>query len=230
MGFLQIGQRNIAAQSLAMLNLDPADFQQPFHLTRRKITRRLITGDAVLVQTASLGTGVIDHHIMAFHRQAMCAGQTRRPCPDNGHAFAGRRRPFERMHPLGHQRISGKALQAANLNRLALGHFAHAGLFAQGFRRTDPRAHTAHDVLRKNRLGRRIGRASGDLADEERNVDGGRTGRHAGRIMAEIAAIRRYACLMGIQRRLMVGKVAGIGIAGQTASNNTLGERAVGQG
>jgi hypothetical protein len=93
------------------------------------------------------------------------------------------------MHALRHQRVGGVALQPADLDRLALGRLAHAGLLAQRLGRADAGAHAAEDVLVEDRLGRRLGRAGRDLADEERDVDRGRAGGDAGRIVAEIAAV-----------------------------------------
>jgi hypothetical protein len=46
-----------------------------------------------------------------------------------------------------------------------------------------------------------------DLADEQRNVDRSRAGRHAGRIMAEVAAIRRYPSLMRLEPRGNIAKI-----------------------
>ena len=230
MGLLHIGQSQIAAQSLAGFNADAADLQKPIHLTRGKVIGRFVARDPVFVQATRLRTGVINHHIMALHRQTVCTGQTRRPCPHHGHGFARRLGALEGMHTLGHHRVGGKALQAADFHRLALGCLTHAGLFAQLFCRANAGAHAAQNVLIKDRLGRRLGRAGGDLADEQGNVDGRRAGRHAGRIVAEIAAICRHPGLVPVKRGFVIREVGLIGALGQTRGDNAVGQRAVGQG
>ncbi len=100
------------------------------------------------------------------------------------------------MHAFVHQRIGGIALQLTDQHRLALGGFAHANFFAQGFCRADPRAHPAQNVLRQDRLCGGFGRACGDLADEQRDVDVGGAGCGAGGVMAKIAAISGHKCLV----------------------------------
>ena len=54
---------------------------------------------------------------------------------------------------LRHRDIGRVALQHADLDRLAFGHLAHAGFFAQRLGGADARAHAAQDVLVENRLG-----------------------------------------------------------------------------
>ena len=147
--------------------------------------------------------------------------QARWPCPYDGHPLAGIGSTCERMHALGHQAVGGKALQPANLYRFTFGHFAHANLFAQRFGRADPRAHSAHNVLRKDGLGCRIGRASCDLANEQGDVDGCGTSRHTGRIVAEVAPIRRNTGFMCCVSRLIVGKVLGHLAAWQALRHDT---------
>jgi hypothetical protein len=44
----------------------------------------------------------------------------------------------------------------------------------------------------------------------------GRTGRHAGRVMAEIAAVGGHPRLVRVERRLVIGEIAVIGGGGQT--------------
>ena len=124
------------------------------------------------------------------------------------------------MHPLRHQGVRRVALQAADLNRLTFGFFTHTSLFAKRFGGADPGAHAAHDVLRQNRLGRRLGGAGGDLTDEKRDVDIGGAGRDAGRIMAEIAAIRGHQGLVISEGRVQIGKSGAERIGVQSARNN----------
>ena len=75
------------------------------------------------------------------------------------------------VQTLRHRHVGGKALQAADLDRLALGGLAHAGLFAQGFGGADAGADAAKDILAPDRLCGGFGRAGPDLADEKRDVD-----------------------------------------------------------
>ena len=225
---LQIGQRQVAAKHLAGLDADAADLQQPLDLALRKTARRLVGGKAKFIEPPRLGPGVEYHDLMPLHRQPVRRRQARRPRPHHGHRFPRRPGAGKGMDALGHQRIGGKPLQAANLDRLALGGFAHAGLFAQGLGRADAGAHAAEDVLGKDRLGRRLGRAGGDLADEQRNVDAGGAGRHAGGIVAEIAAIGGHMRLVPVQRRLMVMEIRGNGLGRQAPRHHAGGQRAVG--
>ena len=88
------------------------------------------------------------------------------------------------------QLIGGIALQRADLDRLVLRAVAHAGLLAQRLGRADPRAHAAQDVLLEDGHRRALEVAGGDLADEARDVDAGRAGLDAGRVVAEVAAAR----------------------------------------
>ncbi len=157
---------------------------------------------------------------MAKHRQTVRTGQTRRPRPDNGNPFAGWCCAFKRMHALFHHHIGGIALKAANLDRLAFGHFAHANLFAQGFGRAHTGAHATQNVFLKNLHRSRFGNAGADLANEHRNVDAGRTGRLARRVITEITTIRRNRCLVRIQWRVQIGKVLGVGVFGQTSRHD----------
>ncbi len=143
---------------------------------------------------------------MAQHRQTVGAGQTRRTRTNHNNTFARHGRTLKRMHILGLQMVGGITLQLADHHRLALGHLTHTDLLAERFGRADPRTHAAKDVLAEDRLGRRIGGAGGDLANEQRNVDVGRTGRHARCVMAEVTAVRRDQSLMFVQGWMEIRK------------------------
>ena len=56
---------------------------------------------------------------------------------------------------------------------------------------------------------RALGMAGLDLPDEQRNVDAGRTGRHTGRVIAEITAIRRHDRFVTGQGWMQIVKVVG---------------------
>ena len=223
-------QRQIAAQRATGFHGDPADCQKPGHLLLSEIIRGLVGRNAIFVQAAGFGAGIIKRDRMTMHRQAVRGGKAGRPGPHDRNALAGRGAAGEGMPALPHQGIGGKALKAADFHRLAFGGFAHAGFFAQLFCRADAGAHAAQDVLLKDRARRRLGRARGDLADEERNVDGGGTGRDAGRIMAEIAAVGGDMRLMPVKGRLFVGELAAIAGGGQAPRHHAGRKRAVGQG
>ncbi len=219
----------VAAKGLARLDGDAADSEEPIDLGLREAARRLVGGDSVFVEAAGFGAGVKDCHIMAVHRQTVRAGEACGAGADDRDTLAGPGRAGEGV-ALRHRGIGGKALQAADLDRLALGRLAHAGLFAQGFGRADAGAHAAEDVLLPDRLRGSLCRAGGDLADEEGDVDGGRAGRHAGRVIAEIAAVGGHPRLVPVERGLVVGEVRLIGGGGQTPRHNAGRQRAVRHG
>ena len=165
---------------------------------------------------------------MAPHRQPVRAGKPRRPRTHHGDALAGRRGTLERMHARRHQTVGGVALQRADLHRLALGRLAHAGLLAERLDRADPRAHAAEDVLLEDRPRRRLGLARLNLPDEQRDVDFGRAGGDAGRVIAEVAPVGRHPRLMHAHRRMQVAEVPGIGLGRQPTGDDAGGRRAVG--
>ncbi len=106
-----------------------------------------------------------------------------------------------------HDGVGRVALQRADPHRLALGMLAHAGLLAELLGRADAGAHAAHDVGRQDGLGGPDIVALGDLPDEERDVDRGRAGLHAGRVVAEVAALGLDERLVPRQRRRQIGEV-----------------------
>ena len=118
------------------------------------------------------------------------------------------------------QMVGGIALKLADLDRLALGHFAHTGLFTKLFGRTNAGAHAAHDILAQDRFGGGIRCARGDLPDEERNIDIRRAGRDARRVVTEVASVRRDKRFMHIQWRVQIGKLRGIGVGVQPSGSH----------
>ena len=107
---------------------------------------------------------------MPVHRQPVRAGEPGRTGADNGNPAACGRRAFERMLARLDQVVGRIALQDADLHRLALGVFAHAGLLAQRLDRADAPAHAAQDVAAEDGLGRALGIAGRDLPDEQREA------------------------------------------------------------
>ena len=129
------------------------------------------------------------------------------PAPTIGDAPAGRRGAGERGLAGLHLRVDGVALQQADANRLALRRLAHARLFAQRLGRADARAHAAHDVGLENRARRAERIAGGDLADEQGDVDRGRAGAPARRVVTEVAAVGLDARFVDAQRRMQVDEI-----------------------
>ena len=159
---------------------------------------------------------------MALHRQTVRTGKAGRPGPDYRNTLACVGSALEKLGVVLHGMIRRMALQQADLHWLAFRRLPDAGLLAQGFRRTDPCAHSAKNILVEDGAGRAIKIAGRDLPDEFRNIDRGRTGCHAGRVIAEIASVGRDHCLMLIKRRIRVRKILFIGFAVQTALNHSV--------
>ena len=205
---LQVGERKIAAERLAVLDRDAADREDEIHLALRELVDRLVGGDAVFVEPARLLARVEDRDVVAVHREAMRAGEARRPGADDGDALSGRRGAAERMLAALHQMIGRVALQLADLDRLVLGEVPDARLLAERLHRADAGADAAHDVGIEDGLAGAAGIVGLDLADEERDVDMRRAGVHARRVEAEIAAVGFDEGLVARQRRMQVGKIA----------------------
>jgi hypothetical protein len=190
-------------------HLDAADGQQPVDLLLRKAVHRLVGRQAVFVQAAELGLVVEQGHRMAQHRQPVSAGQPGRPGADHRHALAaGRRAREQRRTGLGEVGVGGMALQQADLDRLVFLRAAHAGLLAQHLGRADAGAHAAEHVLFQDGARCTTQVALGDAGDEGRDVDAGRAGRGAGRVVAVVAALGFQQRLHGVERRVRVGEVA----------------------
>ena len=195
------------AQACAAAHFDAADTQDVRDFPLREFVRRLVGGEAVFVEPAELVFRLEDGDLVAVTGQPVRAGQPGRPAADDGDFLAGRRCPHEFLLAAAHQGVSGEALQQADPDRLVLGPVAHAGRLAQGFGRADPGAHAADDVLLEDGVGRPLGVPGRDLADEQRHVDARRAGVHAGRVVAEIAALRLDQRLVRAERRMDIGKI-----------------------
>ena len=119
----------------------------------------------------------------------MRASEPGRAGADHSDAFAARRRTVVRMGVFRHKLVGRVALKAADLDRLPLGDFAHAGLLAERLRRANARAHATENVLIEDRFRGALRLAGGDLPNKERYVDRRRTSRHAGGVVAKVATI-----------------------------------------
>ena len=213
----ELFERDFDAEGRACFDVDPADAEQPVDLRLRVAVDGLVGGDAVFVQPARLVPRIIDHDVMALHRQPVRAGEARGAGADDADGFAGGSGAVERVPVMAHHPVGGEALQAPDLNRFPFRRLAHAGLFAERFGRADAGAHAPEDVLLQDRFARAIGVPRGDLADEEGDIDRRRTGRHAGRVVAEIAPVGGDGGLMRVQRRMQIREVLGEAVFGQAS-------------
>src|SRR5919201_5213161 len=98
--------------------------------------------------------------------------------------------------------IDGVALQRPDIDRLVFREVAHASALAQYFRRADPRAGAAKDILLQDRMSGTLDVAGRYLADEPRNVDAGRASFDAGGVIAEVAAARIKKRALDVHRYL----------------------------
>src|SRR5690606_31948274 len=94
----------------------------------------------------------------------------------------------------------------------------HAHLLAERLGGTDAGAHTAEDVLVEDGLGGAERIAGRYLPDEQRDIDGGGTGRHARRVVAEVAAVGCDQRLMLVETRVKIGKIGCVFAGRQAAS------------
>ena len=218
----EVGQGEVLAEQLAGLDGDAADGGDVVHLGLRKAVGRLVGGDAVFVEAARLGLAVEDHDIVTVHGEPVGGREAGGARADNGDALAGRGCAGEELLVLGHRDVGGVALEHADLDRLALGCLAHAGLFAQLLGRADAGAHAAQDVLLENGFGGPERIVGQDLADEHRDVDARGAGGLAGRVEAEIAAIGLDKGFVAIEWGMQIGEVRGV-LVGRQASRRNAG-------
>ena len=153
------------------------------------------------------GAGVEDGDLVAVHGEAMGAGEPGRAGADDGDALAGRRGAREGLLARRHQRVGGVALEFADL-RPACPRRPRGRRPPRRASRSGRRGRTC----RRGCSGRGSsspaprGLSVGDLADEQRDVDPGRAGRDAGRVVAEVAAVGLDPGLVPVERRVQVGE------------------------
>jgi hypothetical protein len=213
-------QGDVAAQRLVVADLDAADLEQEVDFRAGEMIRHLVFGDAVFVEAAGMGASLIDHDIMAQHRQAMGAGQARRAGTDHRDLAAGEGRPGERMLSRCHQMVGGITLQPADGHRLVFLGGAHAGLFAQDLGRADAGAGAAEDIGFQDADGRAADVVGRDLLDETGDVDAGGAGLDAGRIVAEVAAVGLDQRGLAVQHRDQVVEIVGVLVGLQAAGSD----------
>ena len=202
-------ERHVAPEPHAGPELDAADAEQPVDLGLGEAVHRLVGGDAELVEPAALGRPSISTtswpSIASRCAQASPAGPapttaTRLPvgaARANGWpAFAISASVAKRCsRPISTGRPSAASRTQASSQSVSVG---------QTRAHMPPRMFCDEDGPR-----RRLGGAAGDLADEQRDVDRGRAGGDAGRVVAEVAAVGGDQRLVRGQRRGDVGEVRG---------------------
>src|SRR5579862_3524359 len=99
------------------------------------------------------------------------------------------------------ERVHSVALEAADLNGLAIVAMHDAGAFAEDIDGADAGATGTEEIRVENCERGAAQVAGGDFFDEARNVDVGGTGGGAGRIEAEEAAVGFDRCLLIRKRR-----------------------------
>ena len=150
---------------------------------------------------------VIDHDGVAQHGQPVRAGKTRGPTTNNGNLLAARFAAFEQLRARLEDRVGRIALQQADLDGLVFVCVTYAGFLAKYLGRTNPGTHAAHDVLLQDGMRRTANIVAANFLDECGNIDAGRTRCRAGRVIAEVAAIRLDQRLRARQRRMHVTEI-----------------------
>ena len=152
------------------------------------------------------------------HRQAVRAGQAGRAGADHGDGLAGGGRALEGM-AVEMRVVERVALQQADLDRLAFGVVvAHAGVLAQDLGRAHARAAPPKMFCLQDADRRAFEVAVVDVADEAGDVDAGRAGARAGRVVAVQAARAFDGGLARGERRREVGEALGQGAVRAAAS------------
>ena len=215
----QGGERQVGAEGLTAADLDAAEGQQPVDLALGE-ARHLVRGDAVFVEAARLVARLVDRHAVPGARQGVGAGQSCRPRPDHGHVATALGRALEQRrvgleHPVG-----GMALQRADGHRLGGILVPHAGAFTEDFRGAHARAHPAQGIGIEDLVRRAAQVVRGDGADEARDVDAGGAGLDAGRVVAEVAALRGEQGRLAVQRRRDVLEVPRQRVRAQAAGGD----------
>ncbi len=145
--FAQLIERDVAAERLAIFDLDAADRQDEIDLGLREGVGRLVGGDAIFVEAAGLRPRLEHDGLMAGDARAHARRRVPPdPAPTIGDRLARRRAARKRLLAGRHLGVDRETLQLADADRLALGGLAHAGFLAQLLGRADARAHAAHDV------------------------------------------------------------------------------------
>ena len=169
----------------------------------------LVGRDAVLVEAAGLGPLLEDRHGVAEAGEGVGAGEARGPGAHDGDALAGRGGAREGLLAAVQQPVGGVALRAGRCwTGLPSCAVAHAGTLAQDLGRADAGAAAAQDVGLEDGERRTLDVVGLDAADEARDVDAGRAGLDAGRVVAEVAAAGVDQRPLAVERRVQLVEVA----------------------
>jgi hypothetical protein len=124
---------------------------------------------------------------------------------------------------LGHLPIRRNALQSTYIHRVTASGGADAGALTQNFGGADAGA-TAAENIRIEDFIRRTAQVSGaDAANEARNINAGRAGFDARRIIAKVTAIGGNDCLGGVKRRVRIGEIGVDLVSTQSGGGGCIG-------
>ena len=129
------------------------------------------------------------------------------PPPTTATLLAAYRCSFEQLLTGLENRIGRVALQQAYLNRLFFMRISNAGFLTENFGRANSRTHATHDVLAQYRVRRAAQIVAAYFLDEARNINAGRAGRCARRVVTKVTAVCLNQRLGTRQWWMQVGEV-----------------------
>ena len=147
----------------------------------------LVRGDAAGVEPARELALLVQGHRDSFQRQVARRGQRGRAGADAGDLLSVRRRLAQeaRAASVRERGLDRVALEPADLDRrVPMPVVVDTGAHAQHLHRAHARARVAEQIGGEDRPGRAAHVVGRDLADEGRDVDTGRAGLDAGRVVA----------------------------------------------
>ena len=199
--------RQIVTKMAVIDDTDAANRSHIVNLVLGKLINRFVGCYAIFIQTARLRVCIMDDDLVALHCKAMCTSKSGGAGTDDSNGLSGIFRSIIELQIVLHRMIGSVALQQADLYWLSFCSFANTGLFAQGFCGAYTSTHPAKNILVKDRPGRTLKIAGRNLPDKFGDVDCRRTGRHAWRIIAEIAPVSSDQSLMWVQRWVRIRKI-----------------------
>ena len=179
-----LGELNITADRGISMYLD-AGREDKLDVAIQLFLRQTVVRNAVSKHAAELRTLVVYNNPVSHQRQKISRRQAARTAADNGNALSGGRRTGRGRH-IGRV-IARKALDAADVHRV-VHHAAAAVCLARVL--ADIAAYRGEGVFLSDQTNRIIITSRTHERDITRNIDAGRTERHAGHRMvpAEQAA------------------------------------------
>jgi hypothetical protein len=191
----QLRQGKVHAKAYAHAQFYATDAEDVVDFLLREVVDRLVGSNAVFVEPARLRITIEYDGAMPEHGQSMCAGQPGGAGADDRDLLSGVGAALEKLHVVLEYRVRGISLQQPDIDRLLLVQVADTGFFAQHFRGTDAGAHATHDVLAQDRMCGTLYVVAADFLNESGNVDAGRAGFRAGRVVTEITPVCLDECL-----------------------------------